>query len=227
MLSSIRNRLRSSFNAAHSIDTSSASLASNRDATAVRPPAILRKGAARMTANRVQWDGIVRVKPIDLVASNPMCAKCDIKGCGCIRWGRDTIGGFRISLVTDEPFMEHRPILQRIAGRFSFGTPNLPTSFHVSLENPVAPVVVSSIDDIAQRRSKRSRRLINNPQLASVSRIMPVEADESFEASENVRPKQVHVALNNMPHRILKGLECHLNGTYWTAPVGSRRRAVV
>jgi len=74
MLSSIRNRFRSSFNAAHSNDISSASSASKRDATAVRPHAILRQGAARMTANRVQWDGIVRVKPIDLVTTNPMCA---------------------------------------------------------------------------------------------------------------------------------------------------------
>ncbi|KAL7488424.1 hypothetical protein ACHAW6_014028 [Cyclotella cf. meneghiniana] len=226
MLSSVRNRLRNSFNAALSNDIF-ASSARNRDATAVRPRAILRRGAARMTANRVQWDGIVRVKPIDLVAANPMCAKCDIKGCGCIRWGRDTIGGFRVSLVTDEPCMENRSILHRIAERFSFGTSDRPADFLVSLETPAASFVVSSSDSIVQRRSKLSRRLIDQAQVASVDRIVQVEAEESSEANEAVGTQQVHGALNNAPSRILRGLECHLNGTYWTAPAGPRRRAVV
>ena len=227
MLSSIRNRLRNSFNAAHSNNISSDSSAINRGATAVCPPAILRQGAARMTANRVHWDGIVRVKPIDLVATNPRCAKCDIKGCGCIRWGSDTIGGFRVSLVNDELCMEHRSILHRITERFSFGTVDRPDDFHVSLENTAASLVVSSSDRIVQRRSNLSRRLINQAQVASVSRIVQVEADASSEANENVVTQQMHVALNNMPSRILRDLECYLNGAYWTAPVGPRRRAVV
>jgi hypothetical protein len=227
MLSSIRNRLRYSFNTAHANNISSDSSAINRGATADRPRAILRQGAARMTANRVQWDGIVRVKPIDLVATNPICAKCDIKGCGCIRWGRDTIAGFRVSLVTDELCMEHRSILHRIAERFSFGAADRPADFHASLENTAASMVVSSSDSIVQRRSELSRRLINQAQVASNSHIVQVEADESSEANENVVAQQVHVALNNMPPRILRDLECHLNGDYWTAPVGPRRRAVV
>jgi hypothetical protein len=186
-------------NAAHSNDIFSASSASKRDATAGRPPAILRQGAARMTANRVQWDGIVRVKPIDLVATNPMCAKCDIKGCGCIRWGRDTIGGFRVSLVTDEPCVEHRSILHRVAECFSFGTVHRPADFYLSLENPTDSFVVSSSDSIVQQKSKLSRRLVKQAQVASVGRILQVEADESSEGNENVGPQKVHVALNNMP----------------------------
>ena len=71
-----------------------------------------------------------------------------------------------------------------------------------------------------------SRRLVNQAQVASVSHIVQVEADESSKGNENVGPQQAHVALNNMPSRILRDIECHLNGTYWTAPVGPLCRAV-
>lgn len=103
--------------------------------------------------------------------------------------GKRYHGGSRVSLVTNEPCVENRPILHHITKHFGFGTLDHPADFHVSLKNPEALLVVYLSDRIVQQRSKLSGRLINQAQVAPVSRITQVKAVESFEASENVSPQ--------------------------------------
>eukprot|EP00804_Cyclotella_cryptica_P010661 CCRYP_005485-RA/>CCRYP_005485-RA protein AED:0.12 eAED:0.12 QI:44/1/1/1/0/0/2/502/222 len=222
MLSSIRNRLRSSCNTAHSNQLSLASSASKHTETAVRPPAILRQGAAPISSNCVHWTDIVTVKPIDLEAAHPKCAKCDRKGCDCIRWGKDTIGGFRVSLVTDMHLsIETRSFLRRMSERFGFGTADHPADSRAPLENSAVALVVPSSNSEVRRRSKLSRRARVSPTLRS-------EVDQPLQANGDTAVQQRRAVKNDAHSRILKELKCDLDGMYWTAHMRpSCRRSVV
>lgn len=179
-----------------------------------------------MTSNRVHWDGIVTVKPIELKAANPRCAKCDIKGCGCIRWGRDTIGGLKVSLVIDdEPSRrEAGSFLRRLYKRLSFDAADRPANLPGPVQNSGAALVDSTSNTTVQRRSKLSRRRSNRVQVAPVEPILQLEADETFQVNNGDEGSQEVQVVDRKPVRSLKELACDLNGTYWTAPAGPRGR---
>jgi hypothetical protein len=227
MFSYVCNRLRGSHSAARSL-LSSASSTRAHDAKAASAPPILRHGAARATSNRVQWDGIVRVKaiPLELNAIDPECARCRSlysERCACNRWDNNIIGGFRVCLVTDElPCTEARSSFDRTSERFVLDTASRPTTPSASLESSVTPVVVSTTCKTLLRRKERSRRN-NARQLALNEPVAEIKAGASVQATQDAvrHVRKAHA-------RILKDLDCTLDGTYWNTHINPRRhRALV
>jgi hypothetical protein len=230
MLSSIRNGLRSGRNALLSNRHSNA--CNNNDVTAaVRAPKILRRGGSRATSNRVHWDRIVTVKPIEMLAADPLCPKCEVRGCGCIRWGRDTIGGFRVSIVSDhhetEPSRsEAGSFLRRIYERLSFDAEDRPANLPVPSQNLETASDNSTSNTAMQRprRSKRSRRRIHRVQVAPVDATLQLEPNYAVQVNNPDKgSEQVRVS-GKKTTRVFKELKCDLDGTYWTAPAGPRGR---
>jgi hypothetical protein len=216
MLSALRNCFLRSHDAAR-FAVSSAPSKRHNVADATSAPRILRNGTSHATSNRVQWDGIVRVKaiPLELYDVDPQCARCRSlysERCGCNRWDSDTIGGFKVSFVPEEtPCHEARSSIGQISEQFIVNTANHPATSSVSVQ------IVPTVGKPAQQRNTRSRR----NDVAQVP-----SSDTTFEAGAHVRAPSEHVGrqVRKAHTRILKDLGSTLDGAYWNTPISPRRR---
>eukprot|EP00804_Cyclotella_cryptica_P013877 CCRYP_002413-RA/>CCRYP_002413-RA protein AED:0.47 eAED:0.47 QI:0/-1/0/1/-1/1/1/0/235 len=202
----------------------------SRATSAIRAPAILRRGPTRGTSNRVHWDGIVKVKPIDLefYGTKAVYARCEQNRhsdrCNCHRWDSDMIGGFRVCLVTDEaPRAETTSFAHRVVELFSLDS----TPHPADLPAVVAPTTSDATANSAKSTTKegRSKTTRKSRKTKKVSQA-PVEhfegADKPANSNADAGKPRVRPARRNKSARVAKDLKCGLDGMYWTAPAGPR-----
>jgi hypothetical protein len=149
MFSCMCNHFFCSHNVARSIILL-ASLRCTHVAKAPLAPPILRHGATCATTNFFQWDSIVRVEaiPLELDAIYAECARCESlysERCGCNCWDNNTIGGFRVCLITEEYLCtEARSFFDWISKQSILDTANRPATPSASLESSATAMVVST-----------------------------------------------------------------------------------
>jgi hypothetical protein len=235
MIFSIRNRLLRNGQVAPANLTLEPSMTSRiRAASPIRAPPILRHGSARGTSNRVQWDGIVRVKPIDLEfwGTRPVCARCqkDRRSyrCTCNRWDSDAIGGLRVCIDTHEAprtVASARSFPQCTVKPFSFNSTDRPAELPVSQQTLTSSnITAPPATQTKVRRSKRARRRNTLQEPPEEQTVHVTDAKKSVKTNGDVANQNVLSVPSNKSARVLKNIKTSLDGMYWTTPIGPRLR---